>query len=1099
MRKMVSSFCHKINSVVWGWLLVVFFLSSCQQNRKDVASRFSDSSIVVILDQPGEVAQKTISWLKNVLTQKERNFLLIEKHEFEEFRAAGDMLTLPLLVIPDAARVDLDLLTPLQAHINSGARVLLIAEQPFEQIGVWKEGKWIDAVEAAERFEDFPFQLLPLPGTFTPYSSGRLLPPTVQEQQFAAGEFINVEGSVAVVLKGSMEGVGAMELIDEAGNQWRHEISPSHFTSGVATLWWDAFVLVQAENSPTKSFSAPKAAFVVLTEGSFRCDALLLLRWRNTTPTPLRPEIPGVSPSLQRVKLEAVQELQLWTGSRVTTRAVEARYVSAPTLQGRSNALKASWRLIPLVLAKEKMTQTAAPVGGVLLRADLHNQPQCLRQRVAWLSLNVDELEILRLESLWTEALDGALTTLEAKFHLICVGTNGPTLLANEIPKVRARYDFSQLEEETFPRLDVEIYPVDKTAPVYRSIAQRVVEPGVVEIEMPTSISPGEYEVNLKHGTALSTQIQTRLQVEPRTFTRVDRIESQMGFILRDGAVWMNNAVHYSPAYLTRLPDTAALPKNWLSPEIYDPVQVDEDLTTLAKHGVDSIRVDITELNSSSPLRDFLLRAHNKKIFVRLNLSSIFAGGFSSGQIQNFIKESRLDEHRIAWFWDVLDNPSFGEESTRQNLVRSWKLWVDTYYGNREKLIQMLDPTIVDWIREDKSPPDHYLTQHGPWNPAVQIYRAFLNDLAYATAGEIVRSAQALRKFGTFGLLTSSQGILDAHSLRSVPWWSGTAGMCFQTVGIGLDHILDPNFDTYPMLLLSALTQEHTKPDSVLFFDGLGGDSLNPSVWMTPTTRKALFRSFHNFRKKILRGAWFLGDAFEGYNHQGLWKTGHFSCLGSPKDTWILWKEQIPYTPILPQRKTTKSREDSNDAHPITLDLESDARGPIGVLLNYCQNNKNETLPSSVRLLVGPPTPDRLFDKVGGLPAGRLRYLSAHLTSIKYLDARGSHQAAFTRAGATISLAKGDVTLTLTLENNGLADWTQRSREEALVLKNMQTGEIVAKLDRTVRRAEAIDVNVRSSAEKLVNSVGTTFGLFWNDSLIYVTPEIRWIPTRDWR
>ena len=50
-----------------------------------------------------------------------------------------------------------------------------------------------------------------------------------------------------------------------------------------------------------------------------------------------------------------------------------------------------------------------------------------------------------------------------------------------------------------------------------------------------------------------------------------------------------------------------------------------------------------------------------------------------------------------------------------------------------------------------------------------------------------------------------------------------------------------------------------------------------------------------------------------------------------------------------------------------------------------------------------------------------------------------------------------------------------------------------------MRKGEKADLAIRSTAEKLVASARSTYGLYWGDNLIYVTPEIRWTPTRDWR
>jgi hypothetical protein len=430
---------------------------------------------------------------------------------------------------------------------------------------------------------------------------------------------------------------------------------------------------------------------------------------------------------------------------------------------------------------------------------------------------------------------------------------------------------------------------------------------------------------------------------------------------------------------------------------------------------------------------------------------------------------------------------------------RIWQGWLQNYYGETHQLTEMLESDYAGWLKDSKTPPDEYLSSNGPWNRSVQIYRAFLNDHAYTIAGELSRFVQSLRKFGSLGSRTGCQGTLNKENLNFVPWWSGMAGMCFQAVSIGLDNVLDPDFNSVAIQLLAAVTEEHLKADSVLFFDGLAGDTLDNQPWMTTTTRRELFRSLNNLRKKFLRGAWWLGSAFEGYDATGRWRPGLFNSIGLPSENWNLWREKLPVDTSLPNHLNLMSAKDNVVTAKISLDLESDARGPIGVILNFAEQHDADNALADIKVDIGPSTQQYIFDRVAGLPFGRLRYLSAHLTGIKVRDSRGMHEPSFSRAGATISMAKGEVTVTLSFENNGISEWTMRSREEALVLKNMQTGEIVAKLESTVRKGEKIEVNIRSTAEKLVASGRTTYGLYWDNKLIYVTPEIRWTPTRDWR
>lgn len=1069
-------------------LAVLIALPGCRDNTSIDYDPLADNSLTIILEQPGHVSEKITEWIKSALTEQGKQFIIAKAEELSALIDGRDPLYTPALVIPDARNIDLRHWWLLTQIINSGVRVHLIGEEPFSRLGIWREHEWI-AAEGLANQDDSPLEFIPIEGSWVQHDDelgGQLW-------VFEGAAFPS-EGHLGILLTGVPNAEMTHELKDEKFNRWTR--NPAKFNQSTVLLW-DEFTLIDrateeaypfGKSSPYTlaiRFHAPNAVTALQARP-------LLIRARGDNPTPVRPFLGGISPALQRVEIFDPLEFITWTGSRVAAESGQTRIGSAPTFAGRSLTLQSPWRHISLLEARRPERTAKITLASVLFRFD-----HTVRNRVSWLSLNPQDLDILRIDALWREMFKDAQENLDSNFVLLDVAPLAWTIQANEVPVFRVRHGFyADPDPNTFPRLEVEITPVGRNSPTYRSFTQRIIDSNTVEIQMPSTISPGEFDVRIRpRSRPISSTHDTLIQVEARSFQRVERIEFLGGYVFRDGVPWFNSGLSYRPSYLASYFEGASL--SWLSPNFYDPTLVENDLATLAQLGVDSVRIELSHPDEARNLRDFLSRCLRHQIFVRINFSPLASRLQNFEEIREFVRNCRLDEHRIAWFWDLMENPIFGQAPSRASLARQWSRWVADFYGSEAELHSLLGGGEHSrWLLESPTPPDEMLTNLGEWCPSVLIYRSFLEDFSYGFSGEIVRPFSTLRSFGSFGIRSGWQGSLNDFVMPAVPWAPNFAAQNFTAVGIGWDKFDGSKNTTRLAELYIKIASQYLRADAILQFDGIGGDTINWMPLITPSQRTESIRALREIRRQNPIGTWWCGRAYDGFDNIGRHRQGMIRLNGLAHDVWLDWREKIDASPELNiTAMRTQERADTESLPPVFIDPESDCRGTLGVALSYIQ--KNRDVPHSVTLRN--PDSDDTFLHIAGLPKGRFKNISAQLSRIRVIDSRETHEIDFSRAGCTITISKGEVTTTLTFENIGLADWPFLSREEALNLRDMRTGAQLSRVDRIVRRGERADFSFRANAEDLVKNPNARYGLYLGNRLITITPEFRWTPTRDWR
>ncbi len=1068
---------------------IALALVSCRERQELNPDPFADPELMLILEQPSETANQITEWVKASLTERGRDFMMVRAEELAALIDGRDVVQTPSLLIADSAHVDLRQWNLLRDIINKGVRIYLVGENPFSQVGMWRDDKWVSAPECF-RDTDFPLEISNLDGMWK--SQHDDLGGAAWTLQ---GKEISLDSSLGIFLSPDDGEDLQVELTDSDGNRW---INSSERNSSVPLWLWDEFLLVDKLVEETAKLGAKESYQITVRFSEQRGNKppsgnVSLLIAKGEAVLPARPFLGGISPGIQRTTLFDPLEFVTWTGSRVRAESGQTRVGAVPTFEGRSLNLDCPWRFINLLEVRRPDQAAKMTVAGILLRDETE-----VRNRVAWLSLRPEDLRVMRLETMWKEIFKDSQDNLNSSFVITQFASFAWTLQANQVPVFRLKYSyFADPDPEMFPRLDVEITPVGRSSPVYRSFTQRTISPGVVEIQMPSTISPGEFDVRVRPSVRVqSASFYGKLQVESRNLPRVERIDFLSGYVFRDSQAWFNSGLNYRPLYLANylLPEGAT----WLSSAYYDPVRVEEELSALAQAGVDSIRIDVQRSNEAANLRDFLTRCIRMNIFVRLNIANLISGAADAEEFLRFVKDSRIDENRIAWFWDVLENPIFGPQDVRASLGRQWSRWVSDFYGSEEELFKLLEGDAAsNWVKRMSGPSDKLLTSIGPGCPSILVYRAFLNDFSYAYSAEILRPVSAMRSFGVYGLRSGFMGSLNTAAFPTAPWSVDFASLNFQVLGVSWESFLVSPASLNQASLFISMASQYVREDGIIQFDGIGEDGSRARLVPGGEARHKVFEMLRELRTSHPKGMWWCGLAFDGYDARGRHRPGLFRVTGAARREWLLWRQKLALTaPVNISALRNRDADEDLQTPAVYLDPESDCRGPLGVVLRYLET-LGDALPTNITLLN--PSREELFAYVAGLSRGRLKNISANLARIRIIDGRGQMEPNFSRAGTTVSLTKGEVNVTFVFDNTGLADWPYLSRDDAINLRDVKTGRVLSRLDKTVRRGGRAELSFRASAEDLVAAGANRYSLYWGDRLITVTPEVRWTATRDWR
>ncbi len=276
----------------------------------------------------------------------------------------------------------------------------------------------------------------------------------------------------------------------------------------------------------------------------------------------------------------------------------------------------------------------------------------------------------------------------------------------------------------------------------------------------------GDYTLHfdLKVKDSVVDSIETPLRIFDPAASRQpsQKIKAIDGSFYADGKRVFLHGVNYWPRY--------AANTNWLTPELYDPVQIEADLSVM-----ESLHFNLVNLRYIGPflaldqvwapqarsLIDFLERCRNHHIWARIDLPTMMYnnayGGTLIPLVGAFLNEAFLPGNDRVFAYDLLWEPFIGMENSggysgiidgraitqgtgRVALDSEWRAWVNDQYGSLANAIPIwgVAPPL-DTNGQLTNPTDQQMTEDGPWRIMVAAYRRFADDYLGRNIGSAVR------------------------------------------------------------------------------------------------------------------------------------------------------------------------------------------------------------------------------------------------------------------------------------------------------------------------------------------------------------------------
>lgn len=228
------------------------------------------------------------------------------------------------------------------------------------------------------------------------------------------------------------------------------------------------------------------------------------------------------------------------------------------------------------------------------------------------------------------------------------------------------------------------------------------------------------------------------------------------------GKKWYPHGMNYWPSYIAGQEITEYW-LGWLSPEFYDPVIVERNLSLLEKLGANMVSIQLLSRPQVPQVNDFLKRAKKYGIKVNLFINGAHPLYKDEDLFTDFIKKGRFKGNSTLFAYDIAWEIHWGGYNERRRWDRYWEKWVKDRYGSIENAEK-------DWgypIPRDENgnvtgPSDQQLRQDGPWLRMACAYSRFLDDFASKTTAKVVRKIRAL-----------DPNHLISNRAASQPSWSG--------------------------------------------------------------------------------------------------------------------------------------------------------------------------------------------------------------------------------------------------------------------------------------------------------------------------------------
>ena len=227
------------------------------------------------------------------------------------------------------------------------------------------------------------------------------------------------------------------------------------------------------------------------------------------------------------------------------------------------------------------------------------------------------------------------------------------------------------------------------------------------------------------------------------------------------------HGVNFWPRYAAGLGPNLS----WLEPQVYDPIQVEADLTEVASLHFNLVNVQYVDPEPYWPTQarsfiDFLERCRSHGIWVRVALRATLGDNVFNGtlnpQLGDYLNEAFLPGNDRVFAYELLWEPYIGMQNSGgydgylngmpflQGLGRSvldpdWRSWVNDQYGslaNAQQIWGIAPP--LDGNGQLTNPTDNQFANDGSWRVMVDAYRRFLDDYLGRNIGLVARAIHQL-------------------------------------------------------------------------------------------------------------------------------------------------------------------------------------------------------------------------------------------------------------------------------------------------------------------------------------------------------------------
>jgi hypothetical protein len=254
----------------------------------------------------------------------------------------------------------------------------------------------------------------------------------------------------------------------------------------------------------------------------------------------------------------------------------------------------------------------------------------------------------------------------------------------------------------------------------------------------------GEELDRIEHELRITAEREA-LRDPPEDFIRVEGSQ----FMLR-GEPWYPVGVNFWTSNHSALEHEVYL-KGIFAPGLYDPLQMDKDLDSLQRLGVNMLSVqlkgDTGRENTLRNLLDFFHRCRQRDIYVMGFLQAAHPLHFRRKELQEFLVANELQHNATLFAYDICWEPGnhLFRGAARQRFDHEWRQWLEDRYGS-------IDNALADWGCEPRrdeegrviSPEDRCFAQDGPWRVMMAAYRRFMDDISSAYWGAAIRSMREM-------------------------------------------------------------------------------------------------------------------------------------------------------------------------------------------------------------------------------------------------------------------------------------------------------------------------------------------------------------------